>query len=184
MFYTYLWLRKVDGTFPAGSPYYAGKGSDNRATHRSGHTYKPPSDKSLILIQEFPDEPSAFEAEKFLIAFYGRIDLGTGCLRNLTDGGEGAAGSIRLPFSEASIQKMREANKGRQGMLNHHHSEESKRKISESNKGRTKNVGHLVSQETRDKIRVAHKGKNKPPLSMEHRRKLSEAAKDYWKNRN
>jgi len=30
-FYTYLWLREKDGTYPAGTPYYAGKGCGNRA---------------------------------------------------------------------------------------------------------------------------------------------------------
>jgi hypothetical protein len=39
------------------------------------------------------------DAEKLevirLIAFYGRIDNGTGCLRNLTDGGEGVTGRIQ-----------------------------------------------------------------------------------------
>jgi predicted XRE-type DNA-binding protein len=41
------------------------------------------------LIQEFPSEADALAAEMFLIAYYGRKDLGTGCLRNRTDGGEG-----------------------------------------------------------------------------------------------
>jgi len=182
VYYTYLWLREQDGTFPAGNPYYVGKGSGNRATTKSAHSYRPPKDKSYILVQEFPDEAAAFAAEEFLIAFYGRIDLGTGCLRNLTNGGEGASGAIRLPFSEASIQKMRIANKGRQGMLNHHHSEETKKQMSESHKGLQPCLGRTLSEETRDKIRRSHKGRKKPPLTAEHRRKLSEAAKNYWKN--
>jgi len=80
-FYTYLYLR-YDGT-----PYYVGKGSGNRA-FSSQHRVKPPTNTTRIMIQEFPSEQDAFEAEKFLIAYYGRIDQGTGCLRNLTDGGE------------------------------------------------------------------------------------------------
>jgi hypothetical protein len=79
-FYTYLWLRE-DGT-----PYYVGKGTRDRAfqPHRKGR-WKRPS-KERIVIQEFLNEADALAAEDFLIAFYGRIDQGTGCLRNLTDG--------------------------------------------------------------------------------------------------
>ena len=86
-FYTYLWLRE-DGT-----PYYAGKGVRDRAfVHRERKGVRPPEDLTRILIQEFPSEEAAFEAEKFLIAYYGRKDLGTGCLRNYTNGGEGLSG--------------------------------------------------------------------------------------------
>jgi hypothetical protein len=82
MFYTYLWLRE-DGT-----PYYVGKGQGDRAFVKDSHRHYPPKDRERILIQEFPDEASAYEAERFLISYFGRVDLGTGCLRNLTDGGE------------------------------------------------------------------------------------------------
>ena len=88
VFYTYMWLRE-DGT-----PYYVGKGNGDRAVAKSGHRFPVPT-VDRILIQEFPDEASAFAAEKFLIDFYGRIDLGNGCLRNLADGGAGASGAVR-----------------------------------------------------------------------------------------
>ena len=90
MFYTYLWLREYDGTFPAGTPYYAGKGKGERGyQHFEWERIQAPENPACILIQEFPDEDSALEGEKMLIAYFGRIDLGTGCLYNLTDGGEG-----------------------------------------------------------------------------------------------
>ena len=79
MFYTYLYLRE-DGT-----PYYVGKGSGDRA-HKWHRVGCPPVER--ILSQEFPSESDAFEAEKFLIGFYGREDLRMGRLLNLTDGGE------------------------------------------------------------------------------------------------
>src|SRR5271157_215308 len=127
-FYTYLWLRE-DGT-----PYYVGKGTKKRAfsTHVVGnHTNKPPS-KDHIILQKWPSEELAFEGEKLLIDYYGRIDLGTGCLRNMTDGGEGTSGVL---VSDATRSKNREnlyrrlateeGNKLRFACLGRKHNEET-----------------------------------------------------------
>jgi hypothetical protein len=84
VFYTYMWLREY------GSPYYVGKGHGNRAIRKGS-----PDNLNRILIQEHESEADAFAAEIFLINFYGRLDLGTGCLRNRTDGGEGATGQVQ-----------------------------------------------------------------------------------------
>lgn len=86
-FYTYLWLREN------GIPYYVGKGKEQRAYRRSQHRVKCPP-RERILVEYHASEQDAFAAEIFLIAYYGRIDLGTGCLRNLTDGGDGCSGLI------------------------------------------------------------------------------------------
>src|SRR5271166_5861696 len=110
IFYTYLWLRE-DGT-----PYYAGKGKGDRAFVRKGHNCPPPKEKNRILVQEFPDEDSAFRAEEFLIALYGRKDNGTGILRNLTDGGDKPPipkkGRKGKPCSAVARMKMSLASKG------------------------------------------------------------------------
>lgn len=54
---------------------------------------KPPTDKSrVLLLHTGLSEQTALEYEKNLILFYGRKDLGTGLLRNMTDGGEGVSG--------------------------------------------------------------------------------------------
>src|SRR5271157_5628100 len=87
-FYTYLWLRE-DGT-----PYYVGKGTGQRAFVNYQRTIFRPVQDERIIVQEHETESEALEAERFLISFYGRIDLGTGCLRNLTDGGEGLSGYL------------------------------------------------------------------------------------------
>lgn len=121
VFYTYLWLRD-DGT-----PYYAGKGMGRRAFTSEGHCVSCPKDKTNILIQEWPDEAGAFVGERLLISIYGRKDLGTGCLRNRTDGGEGPSNP-----AESTRQKIRLAvgqrTVGKQYHLGHHHSSETKEK--------------------------------------------------------
>jgi hypothetical protein len=80
-FYAYLYLRKN------GTPYYAGKGSGQRA-FSTQHRVHPPKDRSHILILERSSEQEAFETEMELIRNWGRKDLGTGCLRNMTEGGD------------------------------------------------------------------------------------------------
>ena len=93
-FYVYMYLRE-DGT-----PYYVGKGIGNRVYSKNRRVKPPP--KNRIIIQDRLTEEQAFQQEIEHIAFYGRKDNGTGMLRNLTDGGEGASGAIR---SDEAIQK-------------------------------------------------------------------------------
>jgi hypothetical protein len=100
-FYTYAYLRK-DGT-----PYYIGKGQGDRAFKKGKKEIKPPKDKSrVIFLKQGLTEEEAFRHEKYMIAVFGRKDLGTGILRNLTNGGDGAAGAIR---SEEAKEKNRQS---------------------------------------------------------------------------
>jgi hypothetical protein len=124
-FYVYAYLRE-DYT-----PYYIGKGSGKRAWKNSGRSIKRPVDKSrIVILEDNLTESEALELEIQKISEYGRIDTGTGILRNLTDGGDGVSGMVH---SEETRAKISEASSG----ANHPnygktHSEESKRKMSEA----------------------------------------------------
>jgi hypothetical protein len=102
-FYTYAYLR-VDRT-----PYYIGKGQGKRLYQKGKGQIKPPKDKTrIIFLKQNITEKEAFKHEKYMIAVFGRKDLGTGILHNRTDGGDGASGVV---ISEETRKKMSVANK-------------------------------------------------------------------------
>jgi len=193
-FYTYAYLRK-DGT-----PYYIGKGRNKRCFQEVGRCCRMPKDKSRILFLKLNlTEGEAFRHEKYMIAIYGRLDLGTGILRNRSDGGEGASGRL---LSEESRRKMSESAKrrfedpkerkkanasrrGRPGLPMHENtrialrkantgkvrSESTKKKISDGQKGKK------ISPEAKEKMSAAKKGKPWTPArraAQELRRKKKE----------
>ena len=111
-FYVYAYLRSKDSAHgKAGEPYYIGKGKEGRAWEKGRNEVKPPVDKNLVVIMESGLlEIGSFSLERFYIRWYGRIDNGTGILRNKTDGGEGATGIVVSDETRTAISK---ANKGK-----------------------------------------------------------------------
>ena len=102
-YYTYAYLRE-DRT-----PYYIGKWRGRRI-HSTKRIVKPPKDKSrIIFLKENLTEEEAFKHEKYMIAVFGRKDNGTGILRNLTDGGEGASNQ-GTPEQRRESARKREAS--------------------------------------------------------------------------
>lgn len=155
-YYVYAYLRD-DGT-----PYYIGKGCGKRAwvSHaikgKGAHT---PKDKSRIVICESNlSETGAFALERRYIRWWGRKDLGTGILQNMSDGGQGTSKTQRS-VSEHTKRLIGDANKGRP------QSEETRRKRSLSLKGRP------VSEESKEKRRAKMKGRKTGPQSPERKAK-------------
>jgi hypothetical protein len=115
-YYTYAYLRE-DRT-----PYYIGKGTGRRI-YSTKRKVKAPKDKSrIIFLKQNLSEEEAFKHEEYMIAVFGRKDNGTGILRNLTDGGEGASNqgtpeqrseAARKRMANMTLERRKEASKKR-----------------------------------------------------------------------
>lgn len=146
MFYVYAYLRTKELT-----PYYIGKGKGSRAWDKNHSVVVPKDLKRILIIESDLTEIGAFALERRMIQWYGRKDLGTGILRNRTDGGDGSHGII--PW-----------NKNRK--IGSYLSESGRKKVSQANKGIPKKHGHKISNTLKGR-----------PKSTEHKKKLSEAGK-------
>jgi hypothetical protein len=180
IYYVYAYLRK-DNT-----PYYIGKGHSNRCYSKDHQINLPADINRIVFLETRLSEIGALALERRYILWYGRKDLGTGILRNLTDGGEGVSGRVT---SNATKKKISMSQKG---IPRKPHSEETKSKMRESHKYRSPD-----SEETRLKKSVARKGKpsvmkdkkfsekakqnmrvpKKTARSEEHKKKLGEAVR-------
>ena len=98
-------------------------GKNNHKYNRINKIFDQGYEPLIKIVFETSDEVEAFNKEKELIKLYGRRDLNTGSLTNLTDGGEGPSGHIATPEQR---QKMCERLKGSGNpMYGHKHTAEA-----------------------------------------------------------
>lgn len=155
-FYVYAWLR-TDGT-----PFYVGKGRGGRDmeegasrnkffTNIVAKIRKNGQEPRVVRWQHGLLEGDAHRLETAYIKLFGRRDLGTGVLCNLTDGGEGAVGALH---SDETRAKRSIALRGKK------RSAETRSKMSESKRGENHPFfGETRSAETRAKMSAAARKK-------------------------
>ena len=162
--------------------------------------------EDIIFVELTNDEACGIEIEA--IKAYGRIDLGTGCLANMTNGGDGVVGLIfseehkrklsenhwdssgennpnwKISRSEDTNLKIGEANRGENnGMWNVPHTDEWKQFMSEKFTGEGNPFFHQEHDlETRKGMSISHTG---VPLSEEHKQAIAAghphlSGEDHW----
>ena len=171
MYYVYAHYKADD---PDGLPFYIGKGKNQRDLSQTRNQFwKNISKKHGFVskrLHENLTEQEAWGIETALIEQYGKLSEGTGCLCNLSNGGEGASGVVH---STETKQKWSNAKKGKTW--------EEIYGIEQANKMREdrKKIKRVHSAETREKMSASKKGENNPmfakTFSDEHKEKLSEA---------
>jgi hypothetical protein len=156
--------------------FYVGIGKSEKRAYDKIRRYKPWKDltKNHDFYVEITHRDICWEEacviEQYLIAFYGRRDLGTGCLVNMTDGGDGTKN-----LSQESRNKMA-VNKGKFRELNYFYGKKHEGDLSrfgKQNIGRPSWIkGKKHSKESIEKMSVNRSGKK---LTEEHKKKLGDA---------
>jgi hypothetical protein len=180
MFYTYAYLRE-DKT-----PYYIGKGSGKRVfvAHR-GRNKKivigVPTEDRILILKENLTEEEAFKHEIYMINVFGRKDIGTGILRNQSNGGEGSSGHKKSDeWKRMQSERMKQNNPM--------HNPESLEKMREKQTGKkqspetiskrvSKTKGRKQSDEERKMRSEARKGIK---FSEQHLENMRKAQKKRW----
>lgn len=150
-------------------PFYIGIGTKAKRKHNSFHSeYRrafeqdrkessiwnnivAKTDYEVEIILESNDYEFIKKKEIEFVSLYGRINKNTGCLANMTDGGDGFIGytpsqekidkhKLFMTGRKQSDSEKQKRNESRKGYV---HSEETKFKMSESHKGKKTDKEHL-----------------------------------------
>ena len=129
-------------TLDTNEVFYVGIGSIKRPYKKYGRNnfWKNIVNKHgyyVEIIQENLDWDSACELEEFLIKLYGRKDLGTGCLVNMTNGGDGLK---NFKFDRKIVEKIRIKNIGRK----HSYQQNMEKSIRQQGQGGKKVIDTLT----------------------------------------
>jgi hypothetical protein len=184
-YYVYILFRPWNG-----QPCYVGKGRQQRIFYHNQRGQNHPNrelakifaasngDLPAVKIRENLTDDEALKTETALIAAIGRNYIGP--LVNLTNGGDGRSG---YKCSQETKAKMSAAVKRRvytpeqRARYGDRHrgprSAETKKKMSDAHKGKKRENCPPLTEDHKRKLSVAIKGRKLPPRSSEHSAKIS-----------
>lgn len=152
----YIHKKKTDGEV-----FYVGKGIETRpynTKHRSDWWIRIEKKygRDVEIITDGLTNDEAIQLEIKTIAKYGRLNLGTGTLCNMTDGGEGGFG---LKHTDESKKLMSEAAMGNTRFAGKKHTEQTKEFMSEIHMGKKNHMfGKKLSEKHKKAILKANIG--------------------------
>ncbi len=160
-------------------PFYIGIGSDNKGRYlradiyhyRRSEFWRNIVAKTGYEVEILLDNISWEEANKKEIEFislYGRINLGTGCLVNLTNGGGGLSGAIHTPEWR---EKNRKAQLGHKRSVGRICTDETRLKMSLSRIGVKRTCTWNLTDEVKLKMSEKRKGEGNSFYGKKHSEK-------------
>jgi hypothetical protein len=144
------------------TPYYIGKGKDDRAFDKHGSVSVPKDKTKIIILEHNLSEIGALAIERRMIKWYGRKDLGTGILLNRTDGGDGSVN--RAPWNKGKALSEEHKAKLKLARAKQTFSEETRKKMSLSQIG--KKTGVTFSEDSKSKMSKSATGRKHSPETI------------------